>query len=251
MNEAITKISLSNISKSFQIGYQKSDGALARLLSKIFGRQAKRTLPVLSNVSLQVKAGENVGLIGSNGSGKSTLLRTIAGIYIPDGGIISTQGDVIYINGFGLGLKQRLSMRDNIFLIGTIMGLGRKEIKKRFSEIVAFAELENFVNTKVHQFSYGMLNRLCFSTTIHCLQHKNPDIILLDEVFGAGGDLKFQNKALAKMEDFIRGGAAVILASHDLDLVSKYCNRVVLLENGKIKKEGEPQEVIPHYTQPK
>ena len=140
-------------------------------------------------------------------------------------------------------------MRNNIYLIGSIMGLSRKEVKKRFQEIVSFAELEDFVDTKVYQFSYGMLNRLCFSTTIHFLKHKNPDILLLDEVFGSGGDLSFQNKAIAKIEEFIKGGAAVILVSHNLHLIKKYCSRVILLENGKIKKEGYPNETIDEYIQ--
>lgn len=248
MNETpLKKISVQNVSKHFKIGFHKNDNALSRLLSLLLGRESKKPITVLDTISLEVFSGENVGIIGNNGSGKSTLLRTIAGIYYPDQGSIENNGEVIYINGFGLGLKQRLSMRDNIYLIGSIMGLSHKEVKKRFQDIVSFAELEDFIDTKVYQFSYGMLSRLCFSATIHCLEHKNPDIILLDEVFGTGGDLAFQNKAIAKMEEFIKGGAAVILVSHDLEIIKKYCHRVIWLKNGQIVKEGIPQEIVEDY----
>lgn len=248
MNEIpIKKISVQNVSKYFRIGFHKNDNALARVLSLLLGRESKKPITVLDSISFDVFSGENVGIIGSNGSGKSTLLRTIANIYYPDQGLIENNGEVIYINGFGLGLKQRLSMRDNIYLIGSIMALSHKEIKKRFQEIVTFSELENFVDTKVYQFSSGMLSRLCFSTTIHCLEQKNPDIILLDEVFGTGGDLNFQNKAIAKIEEFIKGGAAVILVSHDLEIIKKYCNRVIWLKDGKLIKEGLPHEIVNSY----
>lgn len=246
-NSTQKKVSVQNVSKRFSIGYQKNDNALARLLSAILGKEQKKQITVLDSITFEVFAQENIGLIGNNGSGKSTLLRTIAGIYTPDQGKIENNGEIIYINGFGLGLKQRLSMRNNIYLIASIMGLSQKEIAKRFQEIVDFSELAEFVDTKVYQFSSGMLSRLCFSTTIHCLEHRNPDIILLDEVFGSGGDLNFQNKAIAKIDEFIKGGTAVILVSHSLEIIKKYCRRVILLENGKIKKDGTPAETIKEY----
>lgn len=248
-NNPQKRITVENVTKHFNLGFQKNDSALSHLLSSLLGKELKKPITVLDSISLEIFAGENIGLIGSNGSGKSTLLRTIAGIYSPDKGNIVSNGEVIYINGFGLGLKQRLTMRNNIYLVGSLMGLSRPEIKKRFQEIVDFSGLADFVDTKVYQFSYGMLNRLCFSTTIHFLEHKNPDILLLDEVFGSGGDLSFQNKAIAKIEEFIKGGAAVILVSHNLYLIKKYCNRVVLLENGQIKKIGDPSEIIEEYIQ--
>lgn len=247
INQKIKKIIVNDVSKSFQIGFQKNGGALSRALSSIIKKESKRPLKILDSVSLSVSAGENIGLIGNNGSGKSTLLRIIAGIYQADSGQIKTDGEVIYMNGYGIGLKQRLTMKDNIYLIATLMGLSRQEIKNRFQEIVKFAELEDFVDTKIYQFSYGMINRLCFSTTIHCLEQKNPDIILLDEVFGAGGDLNFQNKAIVKMEEFISSGAAVILVSHNLDIIKKYCNRAIWLKNGRITQEGQPEDIISEY----
>lgn len=247
INTANKKIRVENISKDFRIGFQKSDGVLARILSSLLGRESKKTMPCLKSVSFSVAQGENVGLIGNNGSGKSTLLRIIADIYKSSSGRVMTDGETIYMNGYGIGLKQRLSLKENVYLIATLMGLSRKEIKKRFDEIVSFAELENFVNTKIYQFSYGMISRLCFSTTIHCLEQKSPDIILLDEVFGSSGDLNFQHKAIAKMEEFIRSGAAVIMVSHNLDIIKKYCNRVIWLKDGEIYKEGKPEEIVEEY----
>lgn len=246
-NQESSKIEINNISKKFNIGYRKSDSALAQFLSYFSTRETKKSIKVLDEVSLQVSAGENVGLIGGNGSGKSTLLRIIAGIYQADSGSFEVAPNVIYMNGFGFGLKPKLTMRENVFLTGAIMGLSVSEIKKRFPEIVSFSELEEFVDTKIYQFSSGMLNRLSFSTIIHCLQQKVPDVILLDEVFGAGGDANFQDKAIKKMEEFLRRGSAVILVSHELGLISKYCNRAILLEKGKIKIFGETSEVISTY----
>jgi len=244
---ATTKIFIDRVSKQFNIGFKKNDNALARALSWLSGKESHKLLPVLKDISLTASDGENIGLIGRNGSGKSTLLRLIAGIYQIDAGSLVTKGEIIYLNGFGFGLRDRLTMRENIYLVGLLMGASRKEIDDRFQEIVEFSELGNFVDTKVYQFSSGMLSRLRFSITFHCLKHKKADIILLDEVFSAGGDLAFQNKALLKMEDFFRSGATVILVSHNLNLIERYCHRAILLEKGKILHDGEPPAVIKTY----
>ena len=243
----VKRITVNQVSKKFRIGFQKSDGILARVLTGLSGREKRKLIQVLDSVSFEVSAGEKIGLIGNNGSGKSTLLRIIAGIYEADGGQVITNGDVLYMNGFSLGLKPRLTMRDNIFLIGSIMGLGYREVKNNLNDIVEFAELQDYLDTKVYQFSSGMLSRLCFATTIHCLKQKKPEIILLDEVFGAGGDFAFQQKALAKMEEFVYSGAAVIIVSHQMEIISKYCDRAILLEKGKIKDSGESQRVVTAY----
>ena len=246
-NQKTKRVSINNIYKSFKIGYRKDDGALAKILTLISGKEPQKILSVINGLSLDTWSGENVGIIGKNGSGKSTLLRLIAGIYQPDSGEIKTRGNLIYIDGYGAGLKKKLSMRDNIYLVGLLMGLSKKEIDKRFNDIVSFSELENFLDTKIYQFSSGMLNRLSFSITIYCLEHKKPDIILLDEVFGSGGDLFFQRKATKKMEEFISGGANVILVSHDLNIIKKYCHRVILLQKGKKIEEGNTEVIIEKY----
>ncbi len=241
------RISVNQIAKQFNIGFKHKDGALSSIVSAISGKESRKALSVLEDISFTATAGENIGLIGCNGSGKSTLLRLIAGIYQVDSGTIETYGELAYLNGFGFGLRWKMTMRENIYLAGLLMGLSRKEIGHRFSDIVKFAELENFIDTKIYQFSSGMLSRLSFSITFHCLEQKTPDIVLLDEVFGAGGDLAFQNKALAQMEKFIQGGATVILVSHNLDLIEKYCDRAILLDKGRILTEGQTAAVVKRY----
>jgi ABC-type polysaccharide/polyol phosphate transport system ATPase subunit len=247
MKEKETTIKLENISKTFNRDYKKRENILFRILSFLSGKKNKNKFLVLDNVSLQAKSGENVGIIGKNGSGKSTLLRIIAGIYQANNGKIKTKGKVIYLTGFGQGLKPKLTMRENIFLIGSIRGLSQKEIKQKLNEITEFAGLEDYIDTKVYQFSSGMLTRLSFSITIHCIAHQDPDILLIDEAIGAGADITFQNKAANKMEELIKGGATVILVSHNLGQIKKYCDRVIILENGRIKNIGNPKKIIQIY----
>lgn len=238
---------LDNVSKKFNIGFKKNQGALARLISFVSGKESRKDLEVLKDISFCTYPGQIIGLIGRNGSGKSTLLRIIAGIYEPDQGYVKTVGRVNYVSGFGNGLSSKLTMEENIYLMGTMMGLSKIDIKKRFAEIVDFSGLKDFVYAKVYKFSSGMVIRLSFSVTIHCLEHSNPDILLLDEVFGAGGDIDFEDKAIQKMAEFIKGGATVLLASHGLKIVEEYCDEVMLLDNGKILQSGSPRKVIDDY----
>lgn len=245
----IIRISANKICKTFKIGYKNNSGFLYWLLYFFSGKETQRPLKVLEDISLIVYEGEIVGIIGKNGSGKSTLLKIIAGIYQADSGDVKTNGELVYVNGHGFGVRDKLTMRDNIFLVGALMGLNNKEIKDRFSDIVKFSELEDFLDTKIYQFSSGMLSRLSFSITIHCLEQKNPDILLLDEVFGSGGDMSFQNKAIQKMEEFTKNGATVIMVSHDLSMIRKYCDRVILIHQNKKIIEDIPELVINKYKE--
>jgi len=228
------RIIVENLSKTFNIGHKGGESFLRSLINFISGVEAKRKIEAVKNVSFTVDEGEIVGLIGRNGSGKSTLLRLIAGIHKPDSGQIVTDGSVMYINGFNQGTKPRLSMRDNIYLVGAIMGLTRSEINAKFDEIVEFSGLNDFVDTKVYQFSSGMVIRLNFSIFVHCTAHKAPDIILLDEVLTAGGDQEFKDKAKATMTNLLKGGATVILVSHNLDDIKEYCKRQIKIEKGEL-----------------
>lgn len=248
MDKKITRIIVRNVSKKFNLDSNRKESILFKL-SKISSTPNKNEIQVLKDISFEVKAGEIIGIIGKNGCGKSTLLRIIAEVYFPDSGEVKTDGKVTYLTAMGQGLIPKLTMRENIFLMGSIMGLSQEDIGKRFDEIVEFSGLKEFVDTKVYQFSTGMVTRLGFSVTIHCLKHQNPDIILLDEVFGSGGDINFHEKAIAKMEELIKGGATVILVSHSLDIIEKYCHRVILIDNGGIKKVGGPEEVIKSYEE--
>ncbi len=242
------RIILENVSKRFYIGYKKDKSALEKVISLFSRKESRRELKVLDNITMAVKSGENLGLIGRNGSGKSTILRVIAGVYSVDSGKLITNGKTIYLTGLGQGMNPKLTMRENIFLMGSIMDLSQKDIKKKFSDIVEFSGLANFLDTKVYQFSSGMISRLSFSVGIHCLKHSNPDILLLDEIFRCGGDINFQSKVIKKMEEFITGGTTVVLVSHDLELIKKYCSRVLWIDNGKILKEGDTIEVVREYA---
>ena len=240
------KIIIDNLNKKFLRDYTKNEGILFRMLS-FLNKGEKMAFSVLKDISFRVKSGEIYGVIGKTGSGKSTLLRIIAGIYKLDNGVIKTNGEAVYLTGFDHGIQRKLTMRDNIYLLGFLRGLSKKEINEKFEEIVNFSGLKEFLDAKVYQFSTGMINRLSFSITIFCIAHKNPDILLIDEVFSAAADMDFKEKSLRKMDELIKKGSSVILISHDLELIKKYCNKVILLENGEIIKIGKSQEVIDFY----
>ncbi|KKP32797.1 MAG: hypothetical protein A2360_04235 [Candidatus Staskawiczbacteria bacterium RIFOXYB1_FULL_32_11] len=240
-------IEVLNLTKKFDIGFKKNEGALSKTISFLAGRGIKKELTVLKDVSFYAYPGEVIGLIGKNGSGKSTLLRIIAGIYEPDKGEIKTSGRVFYISGLSNGLKLRLTMQDNIYLMSAMMGLDNKEIKEKFSKIVEFSGLGDFLYTKVYQFSSGMVARLSFSVTIFCLEHSNPDILILDEVFGSGADAEFEEKASKKMAELIKRGSTVILASHNLKTIREHCSKVIFIDNGKIIDIGSSEEIINEY----
>lgn len=228
------RIIVSNISKKFKIGFRKNQGALFRLVALFFDREQKRVIEVLKGVSFEVSSGEMLGIVGKNGSGKSTLLRIIAGIYSCDSGRVITNGKIIPIINLNVGLKERLTMKNNIFLCCSLLGLGRKEIKIKFNSIVGFSELKNFIDTKIYQFSEGMKQRLSFSIAIHC----NPDILLLDEILEVG-DEKFKEKSGNKIIEMVKKGCSVILVSHDIDIIRRYCNRVIMIDNGRIFRKIE------------
>lgn len=246
INSSTQRISVSQLSKKFYPDSQ-GDGALAKFLSLLSGRGAKRELQVLRDISFQVHAGEILGIIGRNGSGKSTLLRMIAEIYLSDEGTVQTSGKVLYLGGMGQSLISKLGVRENIYLAGSVMGLSQKTIRSKIDDILQFADLEDFADAKIYQFSTGMTTRLSFSIAIHCVKHHNPDILLLDEVFGSFGDIQFHEKAILKVNELIQGGAATILVSHYLKLIQEYCDRVLWLEKGEIVKSGKPEEIVRDY----
>lgn len=236
------RIILENVSKTFKIGFKKNQSTLARFINLFSGKEPKKTLQALKNISFIAKKGEILGIIGKNGSGKSTLLRIIAGIHRQDSGGIKVNGKIVSLINLKVGLKDRLTMKDNIFLIGSFFRLTRKQIKQKFNSILEFAELHPFVNTKIYQFSEGMKARLAFSIAIHC----NPDILLLDEVFEVG-DGRFKIKSAEKIKDLVKENVTVLLVSHDLNMTRKYCERIIWLDKGKIKKKGATKETIEKY----
>lgn len=242
MENQIERINVENVSKKFKIGFKKHQGILARMLSLFSGKEPKKIITVLDDVALKINSGEIIGLIGDNGSGKSTLLRCIAGIYRIDSGNIITHGKIVPIINLNIGMQDRLSMKDNIYLVGSLFGLTKKQINIRFNSIVELSELKDFVETKLYQFSNGMLQRLAFSIAIH----SNPEILLLDEVFEVG-DEEFKKKSSEKIKELVKSGASVILVSHELWMIEKYCDKTIWLDKGKIKEQGNTKKVLKEY----
>ena len=236
------KIIIKNISKKFKIGFKKNQSALGRLVSIFSGVGPKKDLEILKEVSFDVDRGELLGIIGKNGSGKSSLLRIIAGIYRQNSGQISTNGKIISLINIPGAFKGRLSMKDNIYLIGALFGMPNSEIKRRMKDVIDFSGLEEFLETKMNNFSSGMVQRLVFSIAVH----SDPDILLLDEVFEVG-DEDFKQKSVQKNKELAKRGVCIILVSHDLDMIKKYCTRVLWLDNGQIVKKGDAGEVIEEY----
>jgi len=235
------RIIVDKVSKKFKLGFKKHKSSLARFVSIFSGKEPKKIIQALKGVSFKAEEGEIVGIIGENGSGKSTLLRIIAGIYHSKGRVI-TNGKIISMVDLRAGLQLRLTMKDNIFLVCSLFGLSQKDITQRFNSIVEFAELENFINTKIYQFSEGMKQRLAFSIAIHC----NPKILLLDEIFEVG-DEDFRIKSADKIKEFVKKGATVLLVSHELWMIEKYCDKVTWLGKGRIIKKGKARDVVSDY----
>jgi ABC-type polysaccharide/polyol phosphate transport system ATPase subunit len=236
------RIIVENVSKRFKIGFKKNQIFLARVINLFSGKEPKREINALKNVSFKVNSGEIVGIIGKNGSGKSTLLRVISGIYKQNGGLVKTSGKMIPLINLYIGLQPRLTMKDNIYLIGSLFGLSKKDINEKLESIIRFSELGEFADTKIYQFSEGMKQRIVFSIAINC----NPEILLLDEIFEIG-DENFRAKSSAKIKELVTEGSSVILVSHDLDLIRKHCDRVLWMDNGMILKYGATKEVIGAY----
>jgi ABC-type polysaccharide/polyol phosphate transport system ATPase subunit len=238
----VDRIIVNNISKKFKKDLSPKT-ILYKILSLISKRDSKEEFNVLEDISLNVKKGEIVGIIGENGSGKSTLLRIIAGIYKSDKGEIKTDGKIISLIGLDSALEINSTMEYNIYLLGTFFGLDKKEIKEKFKEIVRFSGLEQFVNTRVYKFSAGMKSRLIFSIAINC----NPEILLLDEILEVG-DEEFKGRSEKKIKEFVQKGGSVLIVSHYLEAIQKSCNRIIWLEKGKVKIEGDPAQVVEDYV---
>ncbi len=194
------------------------------------------------DVTLDFPAGSRVGIIGRNGAGKSTLLRILSGIYQPTVGRVEHHGFLIPIFTVGFGFNGELTGRENIIQAGAIMGITQKQMAGRVDGIMEFAELEKFVDTPVKYYSTGMAMRLAFTTATEV----SPDILLLDEVFG-GGDVGFQEKALNRLEKLIERTKVVILVSHDMKIVERFCNRAVWMREGRVAADGAPEDVAAEY----
>jgi ABC-type polysaccharide/polyol phosphate transport system ATPase subunit len=201
-----------------------------------------QTLEALKGVTFDVAAGRTLGIVGRNGSGKSTILKLIAGIGKPTEGTIHVRGKVSALIELGAGFHPEISGRENVFINGMMLGLGKKDVAERFDDIVEFAELREFIDAPVKTYSSGMYMRLGFAVAIHV----DPDVLLIDEVL-AVGDEAFTHKCLDKFAEFRRRGRTVLLVTHSLDLVTRFCDEAVWLDGGVLRLQGDPRRVIDAY----
>jgi lipopolysaccharide transport system ATP-binding protein len=245
-----TAVRVDNISKQYQLGQRHGTrgGLAAALRSLIPGRRPAATAPdaeslwALRGVSFDVAHGEVIGVIGRNGAGKSTLLKILSRIVEPDTGFVQYRGRVGSLLEVGTGFHPELTGRENVFLNGAILGMRKAEIVRKFDEIVAFAEVEKFIDTPVKRYSSGMYMRLAFAVAAHL----EPEILLVDEVL-AVGDMAFQQKCLGKMQDVSKHGRTVLFVSHNMSAVNALCGKAVLLDKGTIVEMGETSRVTERY----
>ena len=236
-------IEIKNVSKFFKITHGREE-TLKGFVTKIFqGRQYfTEEFWALKNVTFNVKRGESLGIIGSNGSGKTTLLRMLAKIIFPDSGTIRVNGKISTLFELGTGFHPELSGRENIYLNGSILGLTKREVDKKFSEIVAFSELGDFIDTPLKFYSAGMQVRLAFAVAISV----NPEVLLVDEVL-AVGDASFQEKSFSKFQEFKKKQATIVFISHDLGRIQEFCDRVVVMRKGSPYFIGDPEKGVLEY----
>jgi ABC-2 type transport system ATP-binding protein len=236
-------IEVSGVSKSFRIPHERRT-YLKEYVLHPFKRVTYERNDALKNVSFEVESGEFLGIFGPNGSGKSTLLRILAGIYVQDSGHVRVNGLLSPFIELGVGFDVELTARDNIKINTTLAGLTKRELERTFDDILEFAELERFVDQQLKNYSSGMLMRLAFAIAIQI-----PfDVLLLDEVL-AVGDESFQQKCFATFDRFKEDGKTVVLVTHALDLLSRFCDRVLLIEHGVVRATGAPDEVVEAYRE--
>ncbi len=209
-----------------------------------FSKQKRRphVLWALDDINCRIKEGEIVGLVGNNGAGKSTLLKILSRIIKPTNGEAILHGRTGSLLEVGTGFHRELSGRENIYLNGAILGMKRHEIRSKFDEIVAFSEMEEFLDTPIKHYSSGMFTRLAFSVAAHL----EPEILMVDEVL-AVGDLAFQRKCLSKMQDVNKNGRTILFVSHNMQAVTRLCSRAVWIKDGKIERDGSAQDVVGEY----
>jgi ABC-2 type transport system ATP-binding protein len=231
-----------NISKTFYITENSYNTIKSRLFN-LFNYSHPKEVAALKMMNFTISKGECFGVIGRNGCGKSTLVKVLAGVYPVDTGYVKINGTTMLMN-IGVGMSHELTARENIYVSGSVLGLKIKEIDLIFDKIIDFAELRDFVDAKIKFYSSGMVSRLAFSIAVNA----GADIMFLDEIF-AVGDLKFQEKAIKVFENSWIDGKTVVLVSHSMDVIKKYCQRVAYLKNGVIEYLGDPEIAVNMYLE--
>lgn len=235
--EKLPRIVIDDVHKRFKLRHTHSIKETA--LAAIRRKPLTTDFHALDGVSFTVAEGESIALLGMNGSGKSTMLKLISGVLNPDSGRVLTRGRVAGLIEVGAGFHPDLSGRENIFLNAAILGMNKKETESRYEEIVAFSEIEQFIDTEVKHYSSGMFLRLAFSVAIHT----EMDVLLIDEILSVG-DEPFQKKCLARVRQLQEQGKSLVVVSHDLSMVSNLCDRGVLLKHGKLQFDGDSRAAV-------
>lgn len=240
MNETI--IQVDHVSMHFNLMTERVDSIKEYLLKMVKGKLLYNDFVALDNISINIKKGEIVGLIGLNGAGKSTLLKIIAGVLKPTEGRVTTKGVIAPLIEVGAGFDPELTARENIYLNGAILGYTKKVMDDKFDEIVKFADLCEFIDVPVKNFSSGMYARLGFSIATMV----EPDILIVDEVLSVG-DYQFREKCERRIKKMIDHGVTIILVSHAIDMIKRLCTKVVWLEHGRIRDIGETKRICTEY----
>lgn len=243
MSDIENAVRVEGLHKSFRLPHEQASGIKQKIINFAKRKKGYETQQVLKDVSFEIKKGEFFGIVGRNGSGKSTLLKLLAGIYIPDKGLVQVNGTLTPFIELGVGFNPELTGRENVFLNGALLGFSQSEMEAMYNDIVDFAELTKFMDQKLKNYSSGMQVRLAFSIAIRA----KGDILLLDEVL-AVGDTIFQKKCYDYFKQLKKDKKTVILVSHDTGVLQEYCTSGILLEAGKIVKEGHIKDIVGEYT---
>ena len=233
-------IEVKNMTKKFNVYYDKANTLKEKLM--FWNRSNKEVRTILKDINVEIKKGETVALVGVNGSGKSTLLKLMTKIIYPTKGTVETKGKLTSLLELGAGFHQDFSGRENIYFNASIFGLSKKEIDKRLNDIIAFSELEEFIDNPVRTYSSGMYMRLAFSVAINV----DADILLIDEIL-AVGDQHFQEKCFNKLIELSNSDKTIVIVSHNLESVKKICNRAIWINKGEVKMDGNCKEVMDEY----
>lgn len=236
-------IEVDAVSKSFQIPSVHRETVREHLFGVLEPRRFER-LQVLDRISFELRAGETLGIMGRNGCGKSTLLKILCGIYVPDAGAVNVHTGITPILELGVGWNPELDAIDNVFLIGTVMGLPLREVERQLSDILGFAEVERFARLKLKHYSSGMASRLAYAVAFQTVR----DVLILDEIF-AVGDAAFRQRCEERYHQLKSHGHTIVLVSHTPDIVSRNCDRAILLENGCVAVEGPAAQVASAYLE--
>jgi len=232
-------IRVENVTQRFRVISERPD-TLRELFSRFLRHNASfHDFDAVKNVSFEVHRGEMVGLIGANGSGKSTLLKIIAGVYRPTAGSVHVEGTIAPLIELGAGFHSELTGRENVLLNGLLMGFSKRDMESREKGIIEFADIGDFIDAPVKQYSSGMYMRLAFAVATEV----DPDILVVDEIL-AVGDAAFQQKCFERLKRFRESGKTILFVTHSMQQIIEYCDRAILLDNGSIVADGEPTEVV-------